>query len=303
MLIILTKQILRVDHETYVAQFIRFTINTSEEIGKIRNSSMFKPVTRMTTRFLPEKENNQDSDALEAKNAKHDFGNVKLGTPTKQTTVRDLLSLVSGQARFVGFKEKLSLFLTEMLKSSSLSPDMLTIHGQTKVGNHDDWISLLAAESAVQITPFGFLKVSYESCVTWRTCTDYIRCNDKLKSPRHDCVMIQTTEGIIFVKLIFVFTIRIAQTDYPLALVEPYDFQQPEGQALQNKDADMQFLRLRTTGASEFISVNSIIRGAVLVPAYDIDTDYMVFDLLDSDMVLRIRKLLQLLEAADQNHL
>ena len=42
---------------------------------------------------------------------------------------------------------------------------------------------------------------------------------------------------------------------------------------------------------SEFISVHSIIRGAVLVPDFDKPNEFLVFDILDGDMKLRLNRL------------
>ena len=38
----------------------------------------------------------------------------------------------------------------------------------------------------------------------------------------------------------------------------------------------------------EFIWARSIIRGAVIVPAYDNENHSIVFDIVDADMVLRV---------------
>ena len=38
--------------------------------------------------------------------------------------------------------------------------------------------------------------------------------------------------------------------------------------------------------------MRSIIRGAVLVPAFDKEGEYLVMDVLDADMFVRVRKML-----------
>lgn len=125
------KQILRVDHESYIAQFIRFMINTSEELGQA--GICFTMLA--AAHSFSEKEKQQDSDTLEARDARYDFGNIKLGTPSKQITIQDMLSSVSDDLRFSGFRDKLMSFLKEALKDSKVKPAMLTVHNQTKVGN------------------------------------------------------------------------------------------------------------------------------------------------------------------------
>lgn len=107
--------------------------------------------------------------------------------------------------------------------------------------------------------------------------------------------MVNTTEGVIFAQLIFVFTIKIADVIYPIALILPFTYNTSKSTTRQTKDKDLQFLRVRKpkdTG-TEFIMARSIIRGAVLVPSYDADREYVVFDVLDSDTVVRVRRILK----------
>ena len=90
--------------------------------------------------------------------------------------------------------------------------------------------------------------------------------------------------------IICIFNYRIDNKDYPTALVQPYDAKVGR---LYRKDIDLGFLRVRAKpiSAPEFISIRSIIRGAVLVPAFDKKEDYLVMDVLDADMFVRIRKI------------
>lgn len=147
-----------------------------------------------------------------------------------------------------------------------------------------------------KIKEFRFIKAAYESRVTWRTNIDYLRCSPKFnEEPRYDNVLVNTTQGIIFAQLVFVFTLQISSEVYPIALIQPFKRAKATGATLQ-KDKDLRFFRLRKQKdvQTEFIFVRSIVCGVVLVPARDKDKpdDYLVFDVMDSDMLLRIKELL-----------
>ncbi|KAG2090404.1 uncharacterized protein F5147DRAFT_748245 [Suillus discolor] len=132
-----------------------------------------------------------------------------------------------------------------------------------------------------KITGCRFLKVNYESLVDWRQHTDFLRCNPKFfGTPRFDCVFVQTTDKIIFGRLLFVFECTLEDTALSLALIHPFDA--PTGVRIR-KDKHLSIFR------AEFFSVRSIIRGAFLVP--DGSNDYIVVDTVDTDMFLRVKAL------------
>jgi hypothetical protein len=148
--------------------------------------------------------------------------------------------------------------------------------------------NMVAADSRVHLR---YLKVSYESKITWQENTDHLRCNPNFqKKPRYDCVMINTTKGIIFAQLIFIFTTKIDDTEYPWAFIQPYDA--PIG-VLTDKKKKLELLRVRAQprGSAEFVDARSIIRGVPLVPTFERDGDYFVFDVLDADLFMRVREM------------
>ena len=127
--------------------------------------------------------------------------------------------------------------------------------------------------------------------MTCEESTDYLRCNPSFHgNPRYDAVIVQTVKGLIFGILICVVNYAVEGRDYPTALILPCDT--PTGRLLR-KDIDLGFTRVRRKAreSSEFISVHSIIRGAVLVPAFDKEGDFLVMDILDADMFVRIKKM------------
>jgi hypothetical protein len=99
----------------------------------------------------------------------------------------------------------------------------------------------------------------------------------------------------MFAQLVLVFVISVDGKDYPIALVQVYERPQPVSASLHKKDKDLGFLRLqqRKEHEMEFVWAQSIIRGAVIVPAYDDRNHSIVFDILDADMTLRVMDLLQ----------
>jgi hypothetical protein len=97
-----------------------------------------------------------------------------------------------------------------------------------------------------------------------------------------------TEAGNIFVQLIYVFQISLDGKTYPFALVKPLDA--PVGRTTAKEKALKLFrVRARHRRESEFISVRSIIRGAVLAPDSKRQGDFFVMDVLEGDMFLRLR--------------
>lgn len=122
-------------------------------------------------------------------------------------------------------------------------------------------------------------------------CADYLRCNPSFHNrPRFDAALIKTVAGDIFVRLIYVFAVSVNEQVHPFALVQPLD--SPRG-VVSNKDKALKFYRIRAKPrqASEFIPVRSIIRGALLAPDFSREGDYLVMDIVDEDMWLRLKQM------------
>jgi hypothetical protein len=125
--------------------------------------------------------------------------------------------------------------------------------------------------------------------ITWKLESDYLRCSPKFHNrPRYDCVIVATLDRIFFGQLIFVFSCAMNNVTYPIALIHPFDV--PMGPRRQS-DQDLGLIRLRRARppASEFISVDSIIRGALIADDFDNPNDVFVIDLVDADMFLRLK--------------
>lgn len=59
----------------------------------------------------------------------------------------------------------------------------------------------------------------------------------------------------------------------------------------QRKDNDLGFLRIRKQHV-QFIWIRSIIRGVPIFPAFDVEHDSIIFDLIDPDTAFRVQELL-----------
>jgi hypothetical protein len=103
---------------------------------------------------------------------------------------------------------------------------------------------------------------------------------------------VNTAQGVIFAQLVFVFTVNFLETVYPIALIQGFA-RAKSSAAIIKKDIDLHFLHLRKLKDihTEFVFARSIIHGAILLPAGDREGDYIVFDLVDTDMCMRIQEL------------
>lgn len=86
------------------------------------------------------------------------------------------------------------------------------------------------------------------------------------------------------------FKFTVSNHTFELALVLPMDA--PTGsRRSMDRNLGLTRLRARPLASSEFISLQSIVRGALLVPDYDNNGDFFLVDLVDTDMFLRAKSL------------
>ncbi|KAJ7783949.1 hypothetical protein DFH07DRAFT_764319 [Mycena maculata] len=204
------------------------------------------------------------------------LSNVDIGSRLKDVSFSEMERASAQDPAFERFRVKFGDFIS----------DFLPTYGYTLPNG-----KRLRFEGTDTITPFQFLKVHYESMSTWTSTADYLRCNPKFHGhPRYDCVLIETPQQPIFAQIISLFSCVVEGKSHPFALVQPLDA--PTG-PLKRKDKLLRFHRVRTKPrkSSEFISVHSIIRGAVLVPDFDKEGEFIVFDVLDTDAFLRYKSL------------
>ncbi|KAJ7640190.1 hypothetical protein B0H17DRAFT_1276808 [Mycena rosella] len=137
------------------------------------------------------------------------------------------------------------------------------------------------------LVPFQFLKVHYEHLGNWTSSADYLRCNPSFHGhPRYDGALVKTTDGHIFVQLIYMFSCTVEKKSHPFGLVLPLDTR-----AIGRKDRLLRFHRLHAKPRknAEFISAHSIIRGVLLAPDFDNYGEFLIVDIVDTDISLRLK--------------
>ncbi|KAJ7440387.1 hypothetical protein FB451DRAFT_1344114 [Mycena latifolia] len=197
------------------------------------------------------------------------LGNVATGAKRKPTEMQK-------DPAFHNFRIQFSEFLSEFLPANGHK-----LPGGRRVKFSPDQ----------EISPYGFLKVFFKSLDNWVDEADYLRCSPSFYNhPRYDVALIKTTAANIFVRLVYVFTCKVDDKIFPFALVQALDVGIGQRSA---KDKALRFYRVRERHRQkcEFISVDSIIRGALLAPDFERKGDYLVVDVVDADMFLRLKEM------------
>ncbi|KAK7680232.1 hypothetical protein QCA50_016741 [Cerrena zonata] len=244
-------QLLRLDHWSVVSAYIKDRIKSLDDFIKSQEDE-------------------------ESENGPNDITqHIILGSPDPSTTFSNLEALYSSNSAFRNFRKKLNNFLNIFLPALSIPlPDNRKIHF-----NPDN-----------KITRCKFLKVNYESMVSWKICTDLLRCNPNFQEkPRYDYIMVDTGQGHIYAQLLYMFKCTVGDNLYPLALIHPYDAGIPGPRCRKDKDLELRRIWPKPQIESEFISLHSVIQGALVVSDFETNTDYFVVDTLDTDMFLRLR--------------
>jgi len=230
-----------------------------------------------------------DKDAMDAPPRSpntYTFNNVYLGATQKRCSIDDIENTHGGEPAFHQFRSRFEKSLNEIL-----SQDDSPIHIQNAQG--------LSVTANDLITEHRFLKASYESLVDWQAHTDLLRCNPVFwGKERFDCVFLNTGSQPSFARLLFVFTYQVkaskdviipsgqTQVLIPMALVQPFT----EIKKLRKKDKDLCLYRLQEKPLEKaiFVPARSIIRGAYIVPEGLTEKNFLVVDLVDTDMFLHV---------------
>ncbi|KAI0368253.1 hypothetical protein BV20DRAFT_1084963 [Pilatotrama ljubarskyi] len=148
------------------------------------------------------------------------------------------------------------------------------------------WIRLSAQD---QIIEMRYLRVDYESVVTWKLETDQLRCNPTWRENegRWDHIIYRIDgddKAIGFAQLIYVFLFTFNGVQYPTALISCLDV-----------DHDLGLCRVRRRRQEaprmEFIPITWIVRGALVLEDFDSTMgDAFVIDTVDGDMFLRLKR-------------
>ncbi|KAJ3841526.1 hypothetical protein F5878DRAFT_531507, partial [Lentinula raphanica] len=248
------KQIVRLEHQSVVASQIQDAIDLLD--------AHMKPVEL----------DDSDDDSNDTDLPLDNF-HLKLGSKLKPMTFGQLENTDSS---FQRLHIRVSDFLSDLLPQSGIS---LPEGKRIKLSVND------------VLVPYQSLKVRYESLETWHLVTDLLRCNPNFHNrPRYDFVIIRTAhDGPVFAQMRYLFACTVAGKPYPIALIQAYRVVH----ARSSHDKDLGLLRIRKDRVTELISVQSIVRGAVVLPASDnpMKADEMlVWDVLDGDMFLRVKR-------------
>ncbi|KAJ7824630.1 hypothetical protein B0H14DRAFT_3728340 [Mycena olivaceomarginata] len=243
-------QILRSVHRHMVGRYIR------EQLGDL-------------DQFLDEEDpENLPPTDLEA------VGNVVVGSKLPATSFLALETEMKTDTAFTKFRIRFAEFLNVFLPAYGYPLP----RGKR--------VTLVAGE---EIIPYQFLKVFFKSLENWLDDVDFLRCNPCFHGlARYDAALVKTTQGNIFVRLVYVFTFEIDGRRHPFALVQALDVGIPQ-RYTKDRVLSLYRVRQREREKCEFISVHSIICGALLVPDFEVKGDHIVVDLVDADMYFRIK--------------
>ncbi|KIY69438.1 hypothetical protein CYLTODRAFT_228753 [Cylindrobasidium torrendii FP15055 ss-10] len=161
---------------------------------------------------------------------------------------------------------------------------------------------------------YAELRVAYPSEVDWDLHTDLLRSNPWFNhNVRYDCVLVDDPSGgpPFFARLVSVFRCfpyEGSSFSVVAALVHPYTQPLEHNERKKKLDLDLRFYRVRSRPRQQtmFISVAHIARGALLAedhmgqppivlsgwkPDFSRIQDYLVVDLVDEDMFIRMQSL------------
>ncbi|KAH9890396.1 hypothetical protein C8Q73DRAFT_652116, partial [Cubamyces lactineus] len=204
------------------------------------------------------------------------FAHVHLGAPQKATT---FANFELAHATEPGF-QRFCLRLEEYLNHKFNLP--------LEDGHAPQWVKVRPNDEIIETR---YIRVDYESRVTWKVYTDYLRCSPSFHGvPRYDHVMFKINDTEIgFAQLRFVFVCKFMETQQPLALVHCLNVVQTR----RPVDQDLGLCRVRS-GSNEnsyqFIPVTSILRGALITMDVMKRNDFFVVDSVDGDMFVRLRQ-------------
>ncbi|KAI0658337.1 hypothetical protein C8Q70DRAFT_917521 [Cubamyces menziesii] len=253
-------QLLNIDHHFYIAGHIRTQLDELDAYLKARAE-----------------EDAEDSEPLSDSLG---GGHISLGARQNKCTIAQFLEAHRDDVAFRNFEQRLSKFLTKEYKAHNIPLP------QNKP------IKFLLSS---MITEYRLLRVNYESMADWRQDTDLIRCSPSFFGmPRYDCIILRSAVGPdFFGRLLCMFTCTVGDKVEPIALILPYN---KPTRALPVKDHDLRFYRLheQTRQRAEFVSLHAVRRGALLVQDFETKDDYLVHDLIDSDMFFRVQALREL---------
>ncbi|KAI5993201.1 hypothetical protein EDD15DRAFT_2388095 [Pisolithus albus] len=257
-------QILRVDEHKLAAKLLRMRVDNHKNWNQMQGEDSAGSESGRDTGCCEDGQSGSFT-ALD---------HVYLGSVCKPSTMQDIEASRSvTDPAFVGFRKKLSSFCNECLPQYGYQVNK--------------WIVFPAS---FEIREYRYLKVNYESLADWKVTTDHLRCSPSFYGqPRYDCALIQLTESeTVFVRLISIFTCDIPDIgSISLAFVQPLT---AKIGGIRRIDVNFRLTRVKAVPRSNpiFIPIQSIIRGAVVVPDPSHSSEFWVVNHIDADMFLRM---------------
>ncbi|KIK51829.1 hypothetical protein GYMLUDRAFT_78060 [Collybiopsis luxurians FD-317 M1] len=116
-----------------------------------------------------------------------------------------------------------------------------------------------------------------------QVATDQLCYNPSFNgAPCYDFIIFDSVDGAVFAQLCFLFTCTVGSKICPIAFVQPY---KPVSLTHWTKlDKDLGLLHFWKEQKTEFISVHSIVHGAVAIPVLDSSREVFIWDVLDGDI-------------------
>ncbi|KAJ7587834.1 hypothetical protein C8J56DRAFT_786443 [Mycena floridula] len=229
-------QILKIEHRLAVALSIR------EDLGAIDDAAS-KRLQLLLEEFDDENVSPHPEDKEDI------FERVTIGSKDKRISFAELEELRSSDAAFSRLHIRLGEFFTKVFQALSIP---LPQNRAVQISKHDT------------IIPFKFMSVAFQSTVNWKLADNYLRCHPNFHGrARYDFVLVKTLGTPFFGELVYMFSSIVDEKSYHLALIWPYEVVKHRS----HKDRDLGLLRVRRQAgvASEIISVDTVIRGAVAV--------------------------------------
>ncbi|KAJ7266146.1 hypothetical protein C8J57DRAFT_1450596 [Mycena rebaudengoi] len=261
----------------------RATYLRQTNFGDVADQILRADHRRLVGKFIQDRINDLDGLLWGEYNTPSDLeevSNVMVGSKQKSTAFSAIENEMQADLAFHNFRVRFSTFLSNFLQ----------VYGH---GLPDGKLVKFTPDDEVIL--FRFLKVFFQSLDNWEDEADYLHCSPLFYGhPRYDAAIVEMSTGTLFTQLIYIFTCRIGDTVHAFALTQPMDA--GTGQ-LTAKDKALGFYNVQAKPRqnSEFISVHSIIRGALLVPAGDKHGEFLVVDVVDTDMFLRLKSILMMI--------
>ncbi|KAL0058382.1 hypothetical protein AAF712_014944 [Marasmius tenuissimus] len=180
-------------------------------------------------------------------------GHFSIGAKLPVTTFEEFSRIHSPPVGESAFRIGLGDFLSVALQANGIE-----LPGR-------QWIHFKADD---EIAAFQFLKINYDR-------------------PRYDYIIFNTQDSPVFAQLKYLLVAEVGTEKYPIAYVQSYKLVSMGRRT--RSDRDFGILRVQKDKL-EFISIHTIIRGALVVHSASRDTEErLVVDTVDYDMFLRVK--------------